>query len=191
MKISVFAASSNSVDQIYLDAATELGRLSSMKGYEIVYGGGDLGLMGALANSVQNTGGKITGVIPQFMVQNGWNHSGVADMIVTEDMSSRKRKIFSMSDAVIALPGGVGTLEELTEAITLKQLGLFKGPVVILNTEGFYDKLLAFLDFLSLKSFISIDHKEIWRVASTPGEALEIIDSYDGWDKEWVKIARI
>jgi hypothetical protein len=191
MKISVFAASSNSIDQIYIDAAIDLGQLISENGYEVVYGGGDLGLMGALANSVQQSGGKITGVIPEFMVENGWNHTGVENMIITEDMSSRKKKIFSISDAVIALPGGVGTLEELTEAITLKQLGLFYGPVVILNTDGFYNKLIDFLDYLSVKSFIKADHKNIWKIASTPSEALEIINSYDGWNDKWVKLARI
>ena len=191
MKISVFAASSNSIDQIYINAAIELGQLISESGYEVVYGGGDLGLMGALANSVQKCGGKITGVIPEFMVENGWNHTGVENMIITEDMSSRKKKIFSISDAVIALPGGVGTLEELTEAITLKQLGLFNGPVVILNTDGFYNRLIDFFDYLSEKSFIKADHKNIWKIASTPDEALEIINSYDGWNDKWVKLARI
>lgn len=191
MKICVFAASSSKIDQIYIDAAAELGHILVNEGHEIIYGGGDVGLMGALADSARNSGGTITGVIPEFMVLNGWNHPGVEQMIVTEDMNSRKRKIFELSDAAIALPGGIGTLEELTEAITLKQLGLFHGPVVIINIEGFYDRLLSFLDHLSESNFIRSDHRNLWSVATTPGEAVRIIDNYRGWNDQWVNLARI
>jgi len=191
MKISVFAASSSKVHSIYLDAATSLGHLLAADGHEIIYGGGDVGLMGALADSAHTSGGKITGVIPEFMVRNGWNHTGVKEMIITEDMNSRKRKIFELADAVIALPGGIGTLEELTEAITLKQLGLFKGPVVILNVAGFYDGLLDFLDQLSEANFIRSDHRNLWSVASTPSESLKLVADYSGWNDDWVNRARI
>jgi len=191
MKISVFAASSSKVNGIYIDAASSLGHILASEGHEIIYGGGDLGLMGALADSARNSGGKITGVIPKFMVANGWNHTGVKDMIITEDMNSRKRKIFELADAVIALPGGIGTLEELTEAITLKQLGLFQGPVVILNVAGFYDRLLEFLDQLSESNFIRSDHRNLWNVASTPYDSLKLVTDYKGWNEDWVNLARI
>lgn len=191
MKICIFAASSSKIDKIYIEAAASLGKLLSVEGHKIIYGGGDTGLMGALADSARRSGGNITGVIPEFMMQNGWNHRGVEQMIVTEDMNSRKRKIFELSEAAIALPGGVGTLEELTEAITLKQLGLFHGPVVILNTEGFYDRLLSFLDLLSEKNFIRIDHTSLWSVATTPAEALELVLTYGGSNQDWVNLARI
>lgn len=191
MNVSVFAASSSKIDDIYINAAAELGELLCAGGHKIIYGGGDTGLMGALANSAQRCNGDITGVIPAFMVDNGWNHRGVDKMIITEDMSSRKRKIFEISDAVIALPGGIGTLEELTEAITLKQLGQFHGPVVILNIEGFYDILLQFMDHLAGTNFLGQDHRNIWSVASSPAQAIDMVTSFSGWNDEWVKLARI
>lgn len=191
MKVSVFAASSSKIGSVYIEAATVLGKLLSDGEHETIYGGGDTGLMGALADSVRKSGGMITGVIPEFMVKNGWNHTGVKNMVITEDMNSRKRKIFELADAVIALPGGVGTLEELTEAITLKQLGLFHGPVIILNVSGFYDRLLGFMDHLSDTGFIRADHRNLWSVASTPEEAMEMITSYRDTGEEWVKLARI
>lgn len=191
MKICVFAASSSKVKDEYLEAARDLARILTGEGHHIIYGGGDTGLMGALANTAQERGGKITGVIPAFMVSNGWNHRGVDDMIITEDMSSRKRKIFELADAAVALPGGIGTLEELAEAITLKQLGQFNGPIVIINTSGFYNRFLGFLDMLAETNFLGADHKGMWSVVNTPGEAIEVIKSYTGWDDKWDKLARI
>ena len=191
MKIALFAASSSKVGKVYLDAARETGSLLAESGHHIVYGGGDTGLMGALADRVIEMNGEITGVIPGFMISNGWNHKGVDNMIITTGMSSRKEKIFEIADAVIALPGGIGTLEELTEAITLKQLGQFNGPVVILNISRFYDHLLTFLDHLSGNGFMGKDHSRLWSVASSPGEALEIVETYAGWDDNWVHLARI
>lgn len=191
MKIALFAASSSKTGEIYLNAAREMGALLTREGHHTIYGGGDTGLMGALANSVIDHKGEITGVIPGFMINNGWSHKGVENMIITSGMSSRKEKIFEMSDAIIALPGGIGTLEELTEAITLKQLGLYKGPVVILNISGFYNHLLTFLDHLSEMGFMGTDHSRLWSVATSPQEALSIISRYSGWDDDWVPLARI
>lgn len=191
MKIALFAASSSKTGKVYLDAARETGTLLVHGGHHIIYGGGDTGLMGALADTAIEMGGEITGVIPGFMISSGWNHQGVNNMIITTGMSSRKEKIFEISEAVIALPGGIGTLEELTEAITLKQLGLFRGPVVILNTSGFYDHLLTFLDHLSGNGFMGKDHSRLWSVASSPAEAIDIIEKYSGWDDKWVHLARI
>ena len=102
--------------------------------------------MGILADAVMKEGGKITGVIPEFMQVEGWGHMNVTEMIVTPGMSERKKMMFDISDGVVALPGGIGTLEELTEAITLKQLGLFRGPVIILNIDGFYNHFIEFLN---------------------------------------------
>ncbi|MBS1232201.1 MAG: lysine decarboxylase, partial [Bacteroidetes bacterium] len=146
MTVCVFAASSSRVDQEYGKDAALLGSLLAVAGIEVVFGGGGIGLMNKLADGVIENGGKITGVIPAFMQAEGWGHNGVSETIVTADMSERKRKMFEMSDAVIALPGGVGTLEELTEAITLKQLSLFDGQIIILNTCGFYNSLLDFIE---------------------------------------------
>lgn len=191
MKISIFAASSSKIPSEYFSVAAELGKLIALSGNELVFGGGGIGLMGAIADSAMNNGGRAIGVIPRFMVNNGWGHSSINETIVTADMNSRKKKIFEISDAVIALPGGVGTLEELTEAITLKQLGLFKGPIVILNTEGFYNKLLGYFDQLIDQNFMRPQHRDIWEVASAPQEAIRLVTEYDDWETDYVKIARI
>ena len=115
--------------------------------------------MGKLADAVIENKGRITGVIPSFMKDEGWDHSDVNEMIVTRDMGERKKQMFAMADAVVALPGGVGTLEELTEAITLKQLGLFKGPIIILNTLNFYKSLIEFLEHMVAGNFLRYEHK--------------------------------
>jgi uncharacterized protein (TIGR00730 family) len=125
MTVCVFASSSSRINSDYGDAAVKLGSLLAKNGSDVIFGGGGIGLMGKLANAVLANGGRVTGVIPSFMKEEGWGHKGLTEMIVTTDMGERKKKMFAISDAVVAMPGGVGTLEELTEAITLKQLSLF------------------------------------------------------------------
>lgn len=191
MKVCIFASSSNRIDGEFTRAASELGSLLARAGMEVVYGGGGIGLMGRLADAVIAGGGKITGVIPGFMIDEGWNHTSVEDMIVTPDMGERKRRMFELSDAVVAMPGGVGTLEELTEAITLKQLGLFNGPVVILNTINYYDSLIEFLDNMIDGNFLRDEHKIIWKVVNTPGEVISYLKEYDGWIDDPRSIAHI
>ena len=147
--------------------------------------------MGCLADAVISNGGKITGVIPSFMIDEGWDHASVTDMIVTNDMGERKKTMFSRADAVVALPGGVGTLEELTEAMTLKQLGIYKGPIIILNTLNFYSSLIDFLDHMIAGHFIRNEHKEIWKVASSPEEVITFILNKENWHNDPRSIARI
>lgn len=191
MTICVFAASSSRVDNEYGRAAALLGTLFARAGIEVVFGGGGIGLMNELADAVIRNNGKITGVIPSFMQKEGWGHSGVNETIVTPDMGERKKKMFEMSDAVVALPGGMGTLEELTEAITLKQLSLFNGPIIILNTLGYYNSLLDFIDKMVDGQFLRSEHKGIWKVVNTPEEVMEALRSNEGGNDEWRKIARI
>ena len=181
MTVCVFASSSGSIDTEYLATASELGSLLAKAHVDVVFGGGGIGLMGKLADAIINSNGKITGVIPHFMKQAGWNHPAVKDMIITNDMNERKRKMFSLSDSVIALPGGLGTLEELTEALTLKQLGLFNGAIIILNTMNFYAPLFDFFDKMIKEQFLGTEYKEMWKVAATPNEALKYLtDRQDG-----------
>jgi len=191
MNICVFAASSSKIDKVYSDAASQLGELIASRGHNIVYGGGGIGLMGALADAAMKKGAKITGVIPSFMHDNGWGHEAIDDLIITGDMGSRKKKMFEMSEAIIALPGGIGTLEELTEAITMKQLGLFRGPLVILNTQEFYSPFISFLEKLIENKFMRKIHKDIWMVAGSPLQAVDAISSYRNWHDDPVSIARI
>jgi uncharacterized protein (TIGR00730 family) len=191
MTICVFAASSSRVSEEFNDAAARLGKLLAEEQMEVVFGGGGIGLMKKLADAVKENGGRITGVIPSFMEEEGWGHKGIDNMIVTDDMSERKKRLFSMSDAVVALPGGVGTLEELTEAITLKQLSLFNGPVIILNTLGFYNSLFEFFDTMVKTNFLRMEHKAIWEIADTPEEVIIALKNRDRKNEEWRKIAKI
>lgn len=191
MKICVFASSSSLLHEIYGEAASSLGTMIALNGDEIVYGGGGIGLMGRLADAALTQGGKVTGVIPRFMKEEGWGHNHVSEMVITEDMHSRKQTMFMQADAVVALPGGIGTLEELTEAITLKQLGLYSGPIVILNTLNFYDLFLTFLTKMVDENFLRPQHNDIWSVATTPQEVMNHIKNYGGWISNPRGIAKI
>jgi uncharacterized protein (TIGR00730 family) len=191
MTVCVFASSSSRIDNKYVQAAAELGLLFAKTGIHVIYGGGGIGLMGVLADSVIGNGGSITGVIPSFMNEEGWGHPHLNDLIVTADMGDRKKNMFEKADAVVALPGGIGTLEELAEAITLKQLGLFKGPVIILNTLNFYKSLIDFLEQMVAGNFLRTEHKNMWIVAETPEVVLSAINNYKGWIEEPRKIAKI
>jgi len=191
MRICVFAASSSRIDSKYGDAASELGLLLAKAKIEVIYGGGGIGLMGKFADAILVNGGRITGVIPSFMNDEGWGHPAVHEMIVTTDMGERKKNMFARAEAVVALPGGVGTLEELTEAITLKQLGLFRGPVIILNTLNFYKSFIEFLDHMIAEQFLRYEHKEIWEVADTPEEVIIALTKNKRWIDDPRRIAKI
>lgn len=191
MTICVFASSSSRIDNEYATAATSLGILLAQAKMDVVYGGGGIGLMGKLADAVIENGGRITGVIPSFMKDEGWDHSAVSKMIVTSDMGERKKQMFAMADAIVALPGGVGTLEELTEALTLKQLGLYKGPIIILNTLNFYKSFIDFLDHMISGHFLRYEHKGMWEIANTTVEVMALLMKKDGWHQDPRSIARI
>lgn len=191
MNVCVFAASSSRIDGIYARSASDLGVLLAEAGMNIIYGGGGIGLMGNLADAALEKGANITGVIPAFMKEEGWGHDGVTEMVITSDMGERKKWMFDRADAVVALPGGIGTLEELTEAITLKQLGIYKGPIIILNTSGFYDTFIEFLGQMIAGHFLRLEHRDIWEVVKTPTEVIDALNSYKGWLDDPRGIARI
>jgi uncharacterized protein (TIGR00730 family) len=191
MTVCIFASSSSRIDNDYAVAASALGLLLARSHIDVVYGGGGIGLMGKIADAVLDNGGKITGVIPSFMVAEGWDHPTVTSMIQTPDMGERKKQMFAMADAIVALPGGVGTLEELTEAITLKQLGLFKGPIIILNTLNFYKSLIDFLQHMVSGNFLRYEHKGMWEIANTPEEVIVYLMKKDDWLPNPRSIAKI
>jgi uncharacterized protein (TIGR00730 family) len=191
MTVCIFASSSSRIDNQYAKAAAHLGKLLAKNGMDIVYGGGGIGLMGTVADAAMENGGNVTGVIPSFMKAEGWGHRNVSEMIVTNDMSERKNKMFALANAVVALPGGVGTLEELTEAITLKQLSLFDGPIIILNTLGFYKNLIEFLETMVKGHFLRSEHKGIWEIVNTPEEVIIALNNKERGNEEWRKIAKI
>ena len=173
VNVCVFCASSANIDVRYLEAARELGTLLAQGGWRCVNGGGAVGLMGAITDGALDAGGEVTGVIPKFMVDKGWCYDRLEDVIVTADMHQRKQMMSDMADAVIALPGGVGTLEELLETLTWRQLGLVKKPVIILNTLGYYDPLLSMLQYAIDEGFMKPSHNQLWTVAATPQEAID------------------
>ena len=190
-RVAVYAASSSQVSSEYIDAAAELGRTLAAEGIEIVYGAGKVGLMGALADAALDAGGKVTGVIPQFRVDNGWCREKLTNLIVTPDMHTRKEKIVSLADATIALPGGVGTLEELMEIITWKQLGLYANPIVILNTRGYFNPLKEMLERAVEEKFMREIHRNLWSIADTPRQAADLIRNTPQWDTAISKMAQM
>ena len=157
----------------------------------LINGAGKIGLMRSVADAVLAHGGEVTGVIPTFMVEQNWHHTGLTELVEVESMHERKHLMAQLSDAVIALPGGCGTLEELLEIITWKQLGLYLNPIVILNVDGFFDPLLQMLDVAIAENFMRKEHGEIWHVATTPQQALQLIYDTPVWDESIRKFAAI
>lgn len=189
--ICVYAASSTKLNDIYTEAAKDLGKLMAQQNIRLINGAGGIGLMKDTADAVLRHKGKVTGVIPQFMVDQEWQHPDLTELIIVEDMHERKNKMAALSDAVIALPGGCGTLEELLEIITWKQLGLYLNPIVILNINGFFNPLIEMLDKAIEERFMSEQHREIWAVANTPKEALELVKTMPIQSTEIRKYAKI
>ena len=189
--VCVYSASSTKIAKVYFDVAEELGRLLAEKKINLINGAGCIGLMAATSDAALAAGGTVTGVIPHFMVEQGWHHTGLTRLIETETMHERKRMMADLSDGVIALPGGCGTLEELLEIITWKQLGLYLNPIVILNTNGFFDPLLDQLKRAIDENFMRRQHGDIWHVAATPEEAVELVYRVPVWDASIRKFAAI
>ena len=189
--VCVYCASSTKIPAVYFEAAEHLGKLLGEQKLRVVNGAGNIGLMGVLSDAALAAGGTVTGVIPRFMVEQGWFHPGLTELIEVETMHERKERMASLADAVIALPGGCGTLEELMEIITWKQLGLFLNPIVILNINHYYDPLLALLDHAVEEHFMRPEHRRMWAVAETPEEAVRLIYTAPKWDAALRKIAAI
>ncbi|MDE7153475.1 MAG: TIGR00730 family Rossman fold protein [Muribaculaceae bacterium] len=173
--ITVYCASSSHIDEAYFQAARQLGELIARCGITLVTGSGRTGLMGAVNQGAIDAGGKTIGVIPQFMYERQWQHPGLSELIVTPDMHRRKEKMAQLADAVIALPGGIGTFEELMEIITWRKLGLFDGQIIILNVNHYYDPILAMLGDAVAKGFMKTLDLGLWKVAETPEQAMEIL----------------
>lgn len=172
--ITVYCASSERVAPHYVAEAARLGRAIAESGLPLITGAGRMGLMGAVNDAAMLAGGETIGVIPRFMVDRGWHHLGLSRLEITPDMHSRKEAMARLSRAAIALPGGFGTLEELLEIITWRQLGLYDGNIVVMNTNGYYDRLLAMIGHAVDERFIPADHESLFSVASTAEQAVEL-----------------
>jgi len=175
MQVCVYCASSAKIHEEYFKATENLAIELAKAKVDVVYGGGSSGLMGQLADTILQEGGSIRGIMPQFMNEVEWGHRGVTDFVYTQTMHERKAKFLEGTDAIIALPGGTGTLEELLEAITLKKLGQITKPIILLNTRGFYNGLLSFLEHCVEEDFMGNGNDDIWVVVDEPLEVLPSI----------------
>ena len=173
--VCIYCASSTRIKPVYTEAAAQLGTLLGMRNMKVINGAGSNGLMRIVSDATLQAGGTVTGVIPRFMVENGWGYSALTEIIEVATMHERKQTMADLADAAIALPGGYGTMEELLEIITWKQLGLYPKPVVILNTNCYYDPLLKMLYQAVDEHFIHIHHVSLWKVAATPEQAVDMI----------------
>jgi len=177
-KICVFCSSSDRIKSSFFKAATELGEMIAQKNWSLIYGGTDMGLMGALARAVHSKGGYVTGVIPAFLKEKNIAYNKADELLITESMRERKKIMEEKADAFIALPGGFGTLEEILEIITLKQLHLHNKPVVLLNIEDYYKDLLVFFENMYNKSFAKPDYRKRYVITSDAEKALSYIQNY-------------
>ncbi len=171
--------------------AARLGTTLALAGMSIIYGGGRLGSMGALADAALEARGEVIGIQPRFMSELGWTHDGITQLHVVPDMQERKRRMLAAADAIVALPGGTGTLEELLEAITAKRLGHFLNPIVIVNQDGFWDPLVAQLERCVDERFLDERHRLMWQVVDAPEEVVEAFDAATAWSKDALDFASV
>ena len=175
--VCVYCASSSRLNPEFYEDASRLGRLLAQDGRTIVYGGGRYGSMGALAEGALSVGGHVIGVMPRFLQDLEVAHERLTELHIVEDMRSRKHQMMMRSRAVVALPGGCGTLEELLEAITLKRLGVFSGPIVMINTRHYFDPLLRLLESAVEERFLEERHLALWQCVATPDEVIPLLIS--------------
>jgi uncharacterized protein (TIGR00730 family) len=184
MQVCVYCASSGQIHPEYFEATAKLAKDFATNGVSVVFGGGSSGLMGQLADSIIENGGTIKGIMPEFMNEVEWGHRGVSDFVYTQTMHERKSKFLEGTDALVALPGGTGTYEELFEAITLKKLGQFTKPIIILNTRGYYEPFRQLMEHAVREKFMSEDHQEIWQIVDEPEAVLAAIENAQDWIKD-------
>jgi uncharacterized protein (TIGR00730 family) len=182
--VCVYCASSNTAHPEYREAAYRLGVVLATNGLGVVYGGGARGSMGALADGALSRGGRVVGILPRFMAELEWGHPRLTELELVEDMRIRKHAMLARSQAAIALPGGCGTLEELLEAITLKRLGLYLNPIVLVNTRSFFDPLLELLARAIGENFMDRRHAQMWEVVSDPDQVPEALNRAAAWSAD-------
>lgn len=190
-RVTVYAASSRALHPDYTDAAARLGRILAENGMEILYGGGSAGLMGAMADAALADGARVHGIIPDFLQNVEAGHQGLTSLEVVPDMHVRKARMLDKSDAVVTLPGGCGTFEELFEVLTFKRLGQFLGPIVLVNTRGYYDTLVKFLDQSVAEHFMNEHHLKMWQVVDEPEEVPEALTRAEPWSDDAVRFAAV
>jgi len=190
-RVTVYAASSGALSDGYLAAASRAGEALARAGLAIVYGGGNTGLMGAMANSALEHGAEVHGVVPGFLRQLEVTHEGLTSLEVVEDMRQRKHLMLYRSDAVVTLPGGCGTYEEFFEALTLKRLGQWLGPIVLLNTNGFYTGLDGFMRHAIREKFMAEQHASMWSMVDEPEGIVDALGGAPAWGEDALSIATV
>ena len=183
-RICVYCASSPQADPEYRDAARETGRLLAREGCEIIYGGGGLGSMGALADGALEEGGRVIGVLPEFMQELEWGHSKVSELKIVASLHERKLEMIEKADGIIALPGGSGTFEELLEALTWKRLALYTNPIALLNTRSYYDAFQRMMEQAADERFMNQQHLQMWTLVDRPQELIPALKDAPEWDPE-------
>jgi uncharacterized protein (TIGR00730 family) len=178
VRIATYTSSSDGLDELWTDLARGFGSALAARGHELVYGGTAVGLMGVLSTSVRAGGGRVTGVLPRLMAERGIGDEACDELVVTDGMSGRKQVMIERADAFVALPGGFGTLEELLEVLTLKQLGYHDRPIVLLDAEGFWQPLLATFEGFFARGFASRTYAALYHVATDPQGALDHLEGY-------------
>ncbi|MFN7687435.1 MAG: TIGR00730 family Rossman fold protein [Sphingobacteriales bacterium] len=191
MKICIYCASSDKISSGYFDATEKLALALIQQNIEVVYGGGSSGLMGKLADVMLANGGKIKGIMPRFMNEVEWAHKKLEDIEFTETMHERKAKFLENIDGLVALPGGTGTLEELLEAMTLKKLGIYTKPIVILNTLNYYEPLKLMLQQCVTENFMLERHTDMWTFVDEPDQVIPALLSSKTWDNNAIHFARV
>ncbi|GAB3202662.1 uncharacterized protein (TIGR00730 family) [Pontibacter aydingkolensis] len=190
--IGVFCGANAGINDVYSKAAAKLGELMAEQGVELVYGGGNVGLMGVIADAILASGGTGIGVIPQSLVDREVAHTGLQELVVVETMHERKAIMAARSDAFIAMPGGFGTFDEICEIITWNQLGIIKKPVAFLNTNGYWDKFLEMVEHTVAEGFVKYDQRENLIIEDNPEVLLQKIRAYaDATSDYWVDFRRI
>jgi uncharacterized protein (TIGR00730 family) len=179
------------LNPVFYGAARRLGEILAAAGKTIVYGAAGHGLMGAVADGALARGGEVYGVVPGFLQELELTHESLTGLEIVGGMHARKQLMLTNSDAVIALPGGCGTLEELFEALTMKRLGQWVGPVILLNTNGFYDGLSKFLEHVVAERFMGRSHLDMWSVVDAPEDVLAALDEAPAWDENALQFANV
>jgi len=183
-RICVYCASSNKTPEKYLNHARAFAHILAENHIDLVFGGSRSGIMGVMADEMMRLGGRTIGIMPRFMMEVEWNHEGLSEMIITETMAERKEAMIHQVDAIVTFPGGCGTMEEFMETLSMKRLGLFPKPMILLNSFGFYDPLIDLLEAMLRDYFLAPIHREMWKTVSTPDEILPAILESPDWGPE-------
>jgi len=189
--VTVYASSSAALKPVYYDAARRTGEVLASAGKSIIYGAGGGGLMGSMADGALSKNGKVYGVVPQFLQDLELTHRGLTGLKIVKEMRIRKQLMLEESHAVVTLPGGSGTYEELFEALTMKRLGQWVGPIILVNTNGFYDGLLRFLKHSIDECFMGSSHLKMWSVVEEPEQVMDAISNSHAWDGDALQFANV